>query len=102
VGRALHAIDWHKEASREMLVLKPRRPKDLYDNGYALFAYDINVDAGSGTGARPMRPGTLAAETYAWREHLVRHPVPRGRVQRHAADHLQGARGAKSPGAART
>jgi hypothetical protein len=27
----LHAIHWHKEASRELLILKPRRPKDLYD-----------------------------------------------------------------------
>jgi hypothetical protein len=65
----LHVIDWHKEASREMLVLNPRRPKDLYDAGYSLFAYDINVDAWIGHWRSPNAlPGTLAAETYAWRE----------------------------------
>lgn len=65
----LHAIHWYQEASRELLVLKPRRPKDIYANGYALFAYDMAVDCWIGHWrALNALPGTPAAETYAWRE----------------------------------
>jgi hypothetical protein len=65
----LHAVYWHREASREQLVLKPRLPKDLYANGYALFAYDIGADAWVGHWRTANAvPGTPAAETYAWRE----------------------------------
>lgn len=65
----LHAIHWYQEASRESLVLKPRRPRDVYDSGYALFAYDMSVDCWVGHWRAPNAlPGTPAAETYAWRE----------------------------------
>ncbi len=65
----LHAVYWHREASRALAVLAPRRPKDLYDQNYALFAYDISVDAWIGHWRTPSAvPGMPAAETYAWRE----------------------------------
>lgn len=65
----LHAINWYQEASREMLVLSPRRPKDVYDNGYALFAYDLGADCWVGHWREPNAlPGQPGAETYAWRE----------------------------------
>ena len=62
---ATRAIYWHKEASREQLVLKPRRPKDLYDAGYVLFAWDIGADAWRGYWRNPHAvPGTPADELY--------------------------------------
>lgn len=65
----LHAIHWYQESSRELLVLKPRRPKDLYDAAYALFAYDMSVECWIGHWrTKNAIPGTPAAETYAWRE----------------------------------
>lgn len=65
----LHAIHWYQEASRELLVLQPRRPKDIYNSGYALFAYDMSVDCWIGHWRQPdARPGQPAAETFAWRE----------------------------------
>lgn len=65
----LHAVNWYQEASRELLVMSPRRPKDAYDNGFALFAYDMSVDCWIGHWRAPNAvPGTPAAETYAWRE----------------------------------
>lgn len=65
----LHAIHWHQEASRELLVINPRTPKDAYDNGYALFAYDIAVDCWVGHWrSKDATKGSAADETYAWRE----------------------------------
>ena len=62
---ATRTIYWHKEASREMLILKPKRPKDLYDNGYVLFAYDIQWDAWRGYWRKPdAEPGMAPAELY--------------------------------------
>lgn len=65
VERVTHAIYWHKEASREQLILRPRRPKDLYDNGYALFAYDVSWDAWRGYWrGQNATPGLGADEVY--------------------------------------
>lgn len=59
------AIYWHKEASRELLILKPRRPKDLYDASYVLFVWDISSDAWRGYWRTPShQPGMPAAEVY--------------------------------------
>ena len=61
----LHIIHLHREAAREMLILKPRRPKDLYDSGYALFAYDITWDAWRGYWRTPEHThGMAPAEVY--------------------------------------
>lgn len=65
----LHAIHWYQEANRELLVLKPRRPRDIYDSGYALFAYDMGVDCWIGHWrTHDAVPGAPAAQTFAWRE----------------------------------
>ena len=56
------AIYWHKEASREQLVLKPRKPKDLYDNAYAVFAYDMTRDAWLGYWRTPAHQPGMAPE----------------------------------------
>lgn len=65
VAWATQAIYWHREASREQLILKPRKPKDLYDAGYVLFAYDISGDGWSGYWRVPNAvPGMPAAETF--------------------------------------
>lgn len=62
---ATRTIYWHKEASREQLILKPRRPKDLYDNGYALFAYDMTWDAWRGYWRTPgHQPGMAPEEMF--------------------------------------
>lgn len=62
---ATKAIYWHKEASRELLVLKPRKPKDLYDAGYVLFAYDIQSDAWRGYWRTPdAQPGMPPAQLF--------------------------------------
>lgn len=59
------AIYWHREAAREALVLKPRRPKDLYDNGYALFAYSVDCDAWRGYWRSPAHThGMAPAEVF--------------------------------------
>lgn len=65
VAWVTHAIYWHREATREQLILRPRRPKDLYDNGYVLFAYDIPSDAWRGYWRTPSHQhGMAPAEVY--------------------------------------
>lgn len=62
---ATRAIYWNKEASREALVFNPRKPKDLYDNGYALFAFDIATSAWKGYWRRrDAQPGQPSDEVY--------------------------------------
>lgn len=62
---ATQAIYWHKEASREQLILRPRRPADLYDNGYALFAYDVPYDTWLGHWRFKDQPrGTPSSEVF--------------------------------------
>ena len=69
VEAVTRAVYWHKEASRELLILKPRRPKDLYDEGYALFAFDISIDGWVGHWRAPSaKPGTPANEVYCWKD----------------------------------
>lgn len=54
------SIYWWKEANRELLILKPRTPQDLYENGYALFAYDVTRAGWIGHWRAPgTPPGTL-------------------------------------------
>lgn len=62
IEAATQAIYWHKEASRELLILKPRRPKDLYDTGYVLFAYSIVPDAWAGYWRAPDAQGGMAPD----------------------------------------
>lgn len=62
VAWATNAIYWHREASREQLILRPRRPKDLYDNGYVLFAYDMPSDAWRGYWRTPQHVHGMAPE----------------------------------------
>lgn len=38
------AVTLNKEAQRRMAILKPRTPQELFDEGYALFAYNIGSD----------------------------------------------------------
>lgn len=65
IAWATQAVYWFQEASREQLILRPRVPKDLYDNGYALFAFDINSDSWKGYWRRPdAQPGQLADENF--------------------------------------
>lgn len=65
VEATTRAIYWHKEASRELLILKPRRPKDLYEAGYVLFAWDIQSDAWRGYWRGPnTTPGMPADEMF--------------------------------------
>lgn len=65
VGWITQAIYWHKVAAQEQLILKPRRPKDLYDAGYVLFAYDLTVDAWRGYWRTPQHThGMAPAEVF--------------------------------------
>lgn len=60
VAWATATIHWNKEANRELLILNPRRPKDLYDEGYVLFAYDLTWDGWRGYWRTPQHVSGMA------------------------------------------
>lgn len=45
VERVTNAIAMRAKAQDAMLCLEPNCPRDVYDNGFALFHYDIGTDA---------------------------------------------------------
>lgn len=65
IERVTRAIYANKVANQELLILKPRLPKDLYAAGYVIFVYDITWDAWRGYWRTPNhQPGDPAAEIY--------------------------------------
>lgn len=62
VEHVTKSIHWYKEAAREQLILKPRRPKDLYDAGYVLFVYDIPTGTWLGYWRTPQHTAGMASE----------------------------------------
>lgn len=60
------AIALNKKAQRQRTVFHPRTPQELFDNGFAVFIYDISLDCLRGFWRRPDHPKGQVDEEFWW------------------------------------